>query len=230
MIKSLIKSLISLVLTSIIFITSIFAWFVSNDNTSANNINGKTDKIDFAGGYVERFKAIKNYVYNDDNSIKSENYTLGDKLNSENVNLNPYDPIYDNADYVIYKITFSSSNKDLILRTKSSITRKNIIFEENDIYYNYLSNVINFYYLNLDNNTLTISAFPDTTSHKTLGLVGEEDEVNNISLIQSKYLETNVLYLLLKYNETNINKLFDNNSDVLFETVYFINDIEFYLE
>lgn len=230
MTKSLIKSLISLLLTSIIFITSIFAWFVSNNNTSANNINGKTDKIDFTGGYVERFKAIKNYVYNDDNSIKSENYTIGDKLNSENANLNPYDPIYDNADYVIYKITFSSSNKDLKLRTKSSIKRTNEISEDNDLYYNYLSNVINFYYLSTNNDILTVSSFQDESAYKTLGFVGEDDETNNISLVQSEYLESNVLYLLLKYNETNMNKLFVNNSTILFEKVYFIDDIEFYFE
>ncbi len=229
----LIKSIISLILLSLVFVTTTFAWFATNSSTDANGINGQTKYVDFSGGTINRYLAIKDYEYNDDSSIKEENYTLGQDIDKNNITLEGYDLLYDNVDYVIYEISIlSNTNKTLKLKANNDSVSNKITYDSTSkTYQNYLSNVCDFYYLGTDSSKLKVQEFSDNSEKKNFGYITEDERKNIIDLfdVESNSSVT-TYYLLFKYNGTYIKQLYEDNESVTFEKVYFIDDLYFYLE
>lgn len=229
----LIKSIISLLLVSIVFITTTFAWFTTNSSTNAGGINGQTKYADFSGGTISRYLAVRNYEYNDDSSIKSEKYTLGSDIDLNNIELEGYDLLYDNVDYVIYKITIlSTTNKTLKIKANNSNADNKITYDETSkTYQNYLSNVCDFYFLGTDSTNLVVQSFSDQSEKKNFGYITDTTRVNTFDLFS---VESNSVacdyYILFKYNDSFIKKLYEDNTNTTFEKVYFIDDLFFYLE
>ena len=229
----LIKSIISLILLSLVFVTTTFAWFATNSSTDANGINGQTKYVDFSGGTINRYLAIKDYEYNDDSSIKEENYTLGQDIDKNNITLEGYDLLYDNVDYVIYEISIlSNTNKTLKLKANNDSVSNKITYDSTSkTYQNYLSNVCDFYYLGTDSSKLKVQEFSDNSEKKNFGYITEDERKNIIDLfdVESNSSVT-TYYLLFKYNGTYIKQLYEDNENVTFDQVYFIDDLYFYLE
>jgi len=230
----LIKSIISLILLSVVFFTTTFAWFITNSNLDANGINGQTQYVDFSGGTINRYLAVRNYEYNDDSSIKEEKYTLGLDIDLNNIELEGYDLLYDNVDYVIYEISVSSSDtKTLKLKANNDNVNNTITYDSTSkTYQNYLSNVCDFYYLGTDSANLTVQKFSDNSEKKNFGYITDTDNRKNIIElfdVESSSSST-TYYLLFKYNDSFIKQLYEDNENVTFDQVYFIDDLYFYLE
>ncbi len=229
----LIKSIISLLLVSIVFITTTFAWFTTNSSTNANGINGHTKYADFSGGIINRYLAVRNYEYNDDSSIKEEKYTLGSDIDLNNIELEGYDLLYDNVDYVIYKISIlSTTNKTLKIRANNSNADNKITYDETSkTYQNYLSNVCDFYYLGTDSTNLVVQSFSDQSEKKNFGYITDTTRVNTFDLFNVEESAVTIdYYILFKYNDSFIKKLYEDNTETTFEKVYFIDDLYFFLE
>lgn len=235
----LISSFISLLITAFLCITCVYGWYIASNNSTASGINASTKKAEFEGGSIERLLAVKDYVYDSNGNISEEKYKLGANIDTSDTSLSPYDLVFNDVDYVIYHISFTSTKDTYKLRLTQTETSTETISEDRTsgttTYYNYLSNVADFYYLTLKENTedtYVCSAYPgeDSVAAKNLGYCKDLTNAQNYIDILSGNIESESdIYLLFKYNDANIKTLIDKNSSVLFEEVYFKENLKFEL-
>ncbi len=225
----LLKSLITLLLTSIVLITSVFAWYVENNSTSANGIQGTTKKIEQVGGTLKRYIAAKHK--DDDGNI--DYYSLGTDIDEFNVTPDSYDPLYD-YDLIIYQLDFepkSSSYKLTLSNNDSNIS--NTITINNNNGYNYLSNVATFKLLTTSDSgkTFTTTKFYDNEETKEIGYISDrEEKINKITLAEGPASSKQTIYLLFDYSRDNVEKLRSVNLGLEYNKLYFAEDLLFELE
>ena len=104
-------------------------------------------------------------------------------------------------------------------------------FKENDMYYNYYSNVSSFSYFTTDGSSKLIqSAFSDGTQIKSFDY--EMSGNQNLALVSNfsiKAKNNYSFYFLADYDVDYINYLFSDNIGIDCETVLFKEDIQFVL-
>lgn len=235
----LINSIITLSLTSVALISSVFGWYAENKEASANGLKVNTKEAVVTGGTLQRYKA----VLNKDSDGNVTSYSLGADLNLDSTTVEPFDRLAD-YDLVIYKlaITIQSTSFKLTL-TNNDSSISNVISEVSDETYgtNYLSNVATFKLLTTSDNgsTFTTTNFYDNSANKEIGYISDRfnstdatTKYNKVTLIDTTVTagSTQTVYLLFDYSVDNVEKLFSANIGKTFTQVYFIEDLKFDIE
>ncbi|MGM9969084.1 MAG: hypothetical protein ACI35S_01670, partial [Anaeroplasma sp.] len=212
------SSIISLIITSLLLICIVNAWYVSNKEATANGITGVTAIGNIWDIKLNRYIAVEN----NDNTYKKE------AINDDGSNLLPYDILNDYSK-LIYEISFKTTLNTINISVGNNGYRNNNFIEINYKNYNYLSNVAIFKVLKHENNIFSIV----NNNEYYLPYSEEEDNTIHNTLIDTiNTTDENVtIYLLFDYNTNNINRLFtDNIGESSLDTiVYFKDDLMFYL-
>ncbi len=228
----LINSIITLSLTSIVLVTSVFGWYAENNNATANGLKVNTQKAEVVGGTLNRHIATKNT----DSSGNITSYSLGDDIDEKNITPAPYDQS-DKRDLLIYKLDVelkTTSFKLTLSNNDETISNYiNIPSGQTDQIYgtNYLSNVATFQLLTYDeeNKIFTIS---EGATKKEVGYISDRtSKINKVTLIDKTVDSlTQTVYLLFDYSVDNIEKLNSANIGRTYDKVYFQEDLKFDLE
>lgn len=231
----LINSILTLSLTSVALISSVFGWYAENKEASANGLKVKTKEAEVTGGTLQRYKAVLN--------TDKTSYSLGDDIDKTDTTLDPFDRLND-YDLVIYKlaITVQSTSFKLTLTNNDEDISNVISLVENQNYgTNYLSNVATFKLLTTSDNgsTFTTTNFYDNSTSKEIGYISDRynssdttTKYNKVTLIDTTVTagSTQTIYLLFDYSVDNVEKLFSANIGKTIDKVYFIEDLKFDIE
>ncbi len=228
----LINSIITLSLTSIVLVTSVFGWYAENNNATANGLKVNTQKAEVVGGTLNRYIAKKNR----DESGNITSYYLGDDIDETDTTPAPYDQLAE-RDLLIYKldVELKTTSFKLTLSNNDEGISNAITIPSGESYgTNYLSNVATFQLLtyNEETKTFTTTTFYDKTTTKEVGYISERDsKINKVTLIDETVKSlTQTVYLLFDYSVANIEKLNSKNIGYTYDTIYFQEDLKFDLE
>jgi hypothetical protein len=222
--RKLFQMILTLAITSVAFMTSLFAWFVDNDSVDSS-ILAKAANLNISELKLERYKFESNTTSYSLSDFSSKNYVDNySQINAFDL-INSYDKIF-------YVISFYAQADSIInLSMKSVSSRSKTFFKENDMYYNYYSNVSSFSYFTADESSKLIqSAFSDGTQIKSFDyeMSGNQNQAL-VSNFPIKAKNNYSFYFLADYDVDYINYLFSDNIGIDCETVLFKDDIQFVL-
>ncbi len=225
----LINSIITLSLTSIVLVTSVFGWYAENNNATANGLKVNTQKAEVVGGTLNRYIATK--ITDKSGNITS--YSLGDDIDEKDITPAPYDQL-DERDLLIYKLDVELKTTSFKLTlSNNDETISNVINIPSGQTYgtNYLSNVATFQLLTYNEETKTCTISEGATK-KEVGYISDRtSKINKVTLIDKPVESlTQTVYLLFDYSVDNIEKLNSVNLGKKYDKVYFQEDLKFDLE
>lgn len=230
--KKLINSLMMALFTFILLITSLYAWFTTNQTASVNEIkiNSKTSLVKEANLNVFRGKLVGTEI------------TLDTTSNS--LELPPYDMLAsDENNCLILKLDIVTTDYlDTLFDFRcTQPTYSSEIYEENGnevkSYYNYLSNIINFdtveyiedsyikqsveghQFIDIEDGLIDVD---HKDSIKTLPL-----SKDNLRAVEDSGDYIGTYYFIIHYNEDAIIYFFSKNLTSLSQEVYFRSDLNF---
>lgn len=225
----LINSIITLSLTSIVLVTSVFGWYAENNNATANGLKVNTQKAEVVGGTLNRYIATK--ITDKSGNITS--YSLGDDIDEKDITPAPYDQL-DERDLLIYKldVELKTTSFKLTLSNNDEAISNYITIPSGQTYgTNYLSNVATFQLLTYNEETKTCTISEGATK-KEVGYISDRtSKINKVTLIDKPVESlTQTVYLLFDYSVDNIEKLNSVNLGKKYDKVYFQEDLKFDLE
>lgn len=209
MFKSIIKYLPSLILTMLTAVCVSFAWYSLNDTVTAINITAISSSGKVISANLERYVAVE--TKENDTTY----YTCGDSLSSSDFDISQIQySVLSSYKKVIYKIT---AKLDLSLAEGNTLSislknryqsRDTTISEINKKYYNYLSNVAQFNYLENNNGTFSVTKYPgeEEIASKELEFGTSSSTINLIDNLSVNTEEVSI-YLLFDYNKENVSNL-----------------------
>lgn len=222
--KKLIITIFTLVLTSVALVTSIFAWFVSND-TAAASVNGMVidgvdliDKNDLKYQYLS-YDNDYNYgtSWNELTTITMEKYDMLDAVSSR-------------KEEILFRFKLLDSSKKIKINAITSNISFNFVFDDVAPTYSvlYLSNVIEFWNMEMNPTTKVISKVADSTdSEKIFVDYANSSKKANIEV---PYVQIDdYIYFVIDFNEDLVEYIYNNNigNEILNDRIGFLNDIKF---
>lgn len=219
--KKLITMILTLLLTLIAFVTSLYAWFVDNDSTDASII-GSSSNLSISNVKLQRYKFKSNTI-----SYSLDDFTSSN-LVSDYSDVDAFD-LMNTYDKIFYVISFKALEDTVINISLNNIdsNKTNKIVEENGLYYNYYSNVALFSYYIVNSNKLVQSKFSSNMEMVKFEYDGDLSTISLISNYQISTQEEYSFYILADYDVEYINNLFSDNLGISCDKVCFKEDIQF---
>lgn len=219
--KKLITMILTLLLTLIAFVTSLYAWFVDNDSTSASII-GSSSNLRLSNVKLQRYKFNSNISSYSVDDFTSSNFV------SDYSDVDAFD-LMNSYDKIFYVISFKALEDAVINISLNNIdsNKTNKIVEDNGLYYNYYSNVALFSYYIVNDNKLVQSKFASDMEMVEFEYDGDLSTISLISNYQILAQEEYSFYILADYDVEYINNLFSDNLGISCDKVCFKEDIQF---
>lgn len=219
--KKLFTMILTLVLTLIAFVTSLYAWFVDNDSTNASII-GSSSNLSISNVKLQRYKFKSNTI-----SYSLDDFTSSN-LVSDYSDIDAFD-LMNTYDKIFYVISFKALEDTVINISLNNIdsNKTNKIVEDNGLYYNYYSNVALFSYYIVNGNKLVQSKFSSNMEMVEFEYDGALSTISLISNYQISAQEEYSFYILADYDVEYINNLFSDNLGISCDKVCFKEDIQF---
>lgn len=219
--KKLFTMILTLLLTLIAFVTSLYAWFVDNDSTDASII-GSSSNLSISNVKLQRYKFKSNTI-----SYSLDDFTSSN-LVSDYSDVDAFD-LMNTYDKIFYVISFKALEDTVINISLNNIdsNKTNKIVEENGLYYNYYSNVALFSYYIVNSNKLVQSKFSSNMEMVKFEYDGDLSTISLISNYQISAQEEYSFYILADYDVEYINNLFSDNLGISCDKVCFKEDIQF---
>lgn len=219
--KKLITMILTLLLTLIAFVTSLYAWFVDNDSTDASII-GSSSNLSISNVKLQRYKFKSNTI-----SYSLDDFTSSN-LVSDYSDVDAFD-LMNTYDKIFYVISFKALEDTVINISLNNIdsNKTNKIVEDNGLYYNYYSNVALFSYYIVNDNKLVQSKFSSNMEMVKFEYDGDLSTISLISNYQISAQEEYSFYILADYDVEYINNLFSDNLGISCDKVCFKEDIQF---
>lgn len=219
--KKLITMILTLLLTLIAFVTSLYAWFVDNDSTSASII-GSSSNLRLSNVKLQRYKFNSNISSYSVDDFTSSNFV------SDYSDVDAFD-LMNTYDKIFYVISFKALEDAVINISLNNIdsNKTNKIVEDNGLYYNYYSNVALFSYYIVNDNKLVQSKFASNMEMVEFEYDGDLSTISLISNYQILAQEEYSFYILADYDVEYINNLFSDNLGISCDKVCFKEDIQF---
>lgn len=219
--KKLITMILTLILTLLAFVTSLYAWFVDNDSTSASII-GSSSNLRLSNIKLQRYKFNSNITSYSINDFTSTNFV------SDYSDVDAFD-LMNTYDKIFYVISFKALEDTVINislnNTDSNKTNK--IIEENGLYYNYYSNVALFSYYTVNDSMLEHDKFASNMDTVEFEYNGNPSTITLVSNYKVLAQEEYSFYILADYDVEYINNLFSDNLGISCDKVCFKEDIQF---
>ena len=219
--KKLITMILTLLLTLIAFVTSLYAWFVDNDSTNASII-GSSSNLSISNVKLQRYKFKSNTI-----SYSLDDFTSSN-LVSDYSDVDAFD-LMNTYDKIFYVISFKALEDTVINISLNNIdsNKTNKIVEDNGLYYNYYSNVALFSYYIVNDNKFVQSKFSSNMEMVKFEYDGDLSTISLISNYQISAQEEYSFYILADYDVEYINNLFSDNLGISCDKVCFKEDIQF---
>ena len=219
--KKLFTMILTLLLTLIAFVTSLYAWFVANDSTDASII-GISSNLSISNVKLQRYKFKSNTI-----SYSLDDFTSSN-LVSDYSDVDAFD-LMNTYDKIFYVISFKALEDTVINISINNIdsNKTNEIVEEKGLYYNYYSNVALFSYYIVNSNKLVQSKFASNMEMVKFEYDGDLSTISLISNYQISAQEEYSFYILADYDVEYINNLFSDNLGISCDKVCFKEDIQF---
>lgn len=219
--KKLFTMILTLLLTLIAFVTSLYAWFVDNDSTDASII-GSSSNLSISNVKLQRYKFKSNTI-----SYSLDDFT-SNNLVSDYSDVDAFD-LMNTYDKIFYVISFKALEDTVINISLNNIdsNKTNKIVEDNGLYYNYYSNVALFSYYIVNSNKLVQSKFSSNMEMVKFEYDGDLSTISLISNYQISAQEEYSFYILADYDVEYINNLFSDNLGISCDKVCFKEDIQF---